>query len=366
VARLGGAEEVRDLSTNVKTLKQRLTAMIQASGPVSVATYMDLCLHDRQHGYYATRPGLGEDFITAPEISQIFGELIGLWLANEWQTLGGPERLNLVEIGPGRGTLMADAWRAARAVSGFTDAAQLHFLEPSPVLRTRLTERFADQRPVFLEHFEDIPQDEPVLVIANEWLDCLPVQQYARVGETWHERVIGLNDANELTFGLNPDALPPEIGADTVQDTLELQPGLKTLADGLANLFTHTAGRALLIDYGPASDTPGDTLRSYQKGEQIDPLSAPGESDLTCDIDFARLKRLSEKAGCAVSGPISQSAFLLRLGAEARLNQLADAHPDTANELYNGIRKLTDPAEMGERFQAICISRSDLASPAAF
>lgn len=348
------------------TLKQRLTAMIQASGPVSVATYMDLCLHDRQHGYYATRPGLGEDFITAPEISQIFGELIGLWLANEWQSLGAPKQLNLVEIGPGRGTLMADALRAAHSVPGFVDAVQLHFLEPSPVLRSHLTERFADHDPIFLDHFEDIPQDTPVLVIANEWLDCLPVQQYVRVGETWHERVIGLNDENELTFGLNTDALPPEIGRDTAEDTLELQPGLKTLAEGLSNLFAHTVGRALLIDYGPASDTPGDTLRSYQKGEQIDPLTAPGESDLTCDVDFARLKRLSEKAGCTVSGPISQSAFLLRLGAEARLNQLAKTHPDTANDLYHGIRKLTDPAEMGERFQAICISGYDLPPPAAF
>ena len=340
--------------------------MIQASGPVSIATYMDLCLHDRQQGYYATRPGIGEDFITAPEISQIFGELIGLWLANEWQSLGAPERLNLVEIGPGRGTLMADAWRAARSVPGFTDATQLHFLEPSPFLRTRLTERFADQSPVFLEHFEDIPQDGPVLVIANEWLDCLPVQQYVRVGETWHERVIGLNDANELTFGLNTDALPPAIAPDAAQGALELQPGLKTLAEELASLFTHTAGRVLLIDYGPASETPSDTLRSYQKGEQIDPLAAPGESDLTCDVDFSRLKRLSEKAGCAVSGPISQSAFFLRLGAEARLNQLAKMHPETAEDLYKGIRKLIDPAEMGERFQAICISGSGLAPPAAF
>lgn len=340
--------------------------MIQASGPVSVATYMDICLHDRKHGYYATRPGLGEDFITAPETSQIFGELIGLWLANEWHALDKPDRFNLIEIGPGRGTLMADAWRAARSVPGFTGAARLHFIEPSPVLRTHLADRFTDQAPIFLDQFEGIPRETPILLVANEWLDCLPVQQYARVGDAWHERVIGLDEAGELALGLNSDALPPEINPDQSLDAIEIQPGLKTLADGCADLFSDTPGRALLIDYGPAEGTPGDTLRSYKAGLQIDPLAAPGESDLTCDVDFARLKRLCQQANLSVSGPASQSALLLRLGAEARLNQLAKTHPETAQELYEGIRKLTDPAEMGERFQAICISHSALAPPAGF
>jgi len=366
LAGLVSTQEVAEFCAGVTSLKQRLISMIQASGPISVATYMDLCLHDRQHGYYATRPGLGEDFITAPEISQIFGELIGLWLANEWQALGKPDAFNLVEIGPGRGTLMADAWRAASSVPGFTHAAQLHFIEPSPVLRTKLSKRFAAQAPAFLDQFEDIPHKTPVLLVANEWLDCLPVQQYARVGDAWHERVIGLDTAGELAFGLNSEALPPEISPDQNSDTIEIQPGLKTLADGCADLFENTPGRALLIDYGPADSTPNDTLRSYQKGQQIDPLAAPGESDLTCDVDFGRLNRLCVQAGVAVSGPVSQSALLLRLGAESRLNQLAKAHPDTAKDLYEGIRKLTDPAEMGERFQAICISHSALTAPAGF
>lgn len=347
-------------------LKSRLTAMIRASGPLSVATYMDLCLHDRRRGYYATRPGLGEDFITAPEISQIFGELIGLWLAHEWQALGSPAQLTLVELGPGRGTLMADALRAANAVPGFAGAVQLHFLEASPVLRTSLTDLFADHQPNFLDQFEDIPTEHPLLLIANEWLDCLPVQQYLRVGEAWHERVIGLSDTDALTFGLNAQALPPEIAPDIPADSLELQPGLKTLCEQLRTLFAQTPGRALFVDYGPATGTPGDTLRSYQKGEQIDPLAAPGESDLTCDVDFARLSRLTRAQSLSVSGPVSQSQFLLQLGAEARLNQLAKLHPETADDLYAGIRKLTDPADMGERFQAICLSSGDLPPPAAF
>lgn len=347
-------------------LSDRLKAMIQASGPLSVATYMDLCLHDRRHGYYATRPGLGEDFITAPEISQIFGELIGLWLANEWHALGSPATVSLVEIGPGRGTLMTDALRASARVPGFADAAILHFIEPSPVLRTSLAERFKDNEPVFVDDFDALPTERPLLIVANEWLDCLPVQQYVRVGEAWHERVVGLTDAEELAFGLNAAPLPPEIDLGHAGDSLEIQPGLKTLAETLGGLLNRTQGRALLIDYGPADAFPDDTLRSYQRGVQIDPLAAPGDSDLTCDVDFARLVRLGAQQALAVHGPISQSAFLLRLGAEARLNQLVKSHPENADDLYQGIRKLTDPAEMGERFQALCLSSADLPGPAAF
>jgi len=350
----------------MSTLKQRLISMIQASGPISVATYMDLCLHDRQHGYYATRPGLGTDFITAPEISQIFGELLGLWAAHEWQQLGSPARFTLVEIGPGRGTLMSDALRAASAAPGFVEAADLHFIEPSPVLRQRLSEQFASQAPVFIDQLEQIATDQPVLILANEWLDCLPVQQYVRVGDTWHERVIGLDEGGALAFGLSDQPAPfaPDV-ADTQTD-VEWQPGLKTLAETLQTLLTQTRGRALLIDYGHAAAAPADTLRAYQNGKQIDPLQAPGASDLTCDVDFGRLHRLSDAAGLAAHGPISQSRFLLALGAEARLNHLAKQHPEQADTLYAGVKRLVDPAEMGARFQVLCLSSPDLASPAAF
>ncbi len=350
----------------MSTLTERLTAMIQASGPISVAAYMDLCLHDRMHGYYATRPGLGRDFITAPEISQIFGELLGLWAAHEWQQLGAPGRFNLLEIGPGRGTLMTDALRAAASVPGFAEAAQLHFIEPSPVLRAHLASKFESHAPVFLDHLEQAPSERPLLILANEWLDCLPVQQYVGVGEAWHERVIGLDDRGGLTFGLSdaPAAFVPEVSGE--QDAVELQPGLKTLVETLDSLLRQTRGRALLIDYGLATGTPGDTLRSYQDGAQISPLAAPGASDLTCDVDFGRLSRLAHAHGLPASGPVSQSQFLITLGAEARLNQLARQHPDRAEDLYAGVKRLVDPAEMGTRFQAICLSSPDLASPAAF
>lgn len=328
--------------------------MIQASGPISVATYMDLCLHDRRQGYYATRPGLGEDFITAPEISQIFGELIGLWAAHEWQKMGSPTRFSLVEIGPGRGTLMQDALRATRGIDGFHDAMRLHFVEASPVLQSTLSDKFSDHAPIFLSGLADTPTDAPFILIGNEWLDCLPVQQLQRVGDGWHERQIGLDENGELCFGLNPDAYPQNVIDSTDLDAIELQPGLKTLSETLRGLLDAAAGCALFIDYGTLTP-PQDTLRAYKDGQQVSPLALPGASDLTCDVDFARLQRLIETTGLHSGGVQTQSAFLLSLGAEARLNQLAKAHPDQAEALYAGIRKLVDPAEMGERFKAITI-----------
>ncbi|MEM6557860.1 MAG: SAM-dependent methyltransferase [Pseudomonadota bacterium] len=347
-------------------LKARLKAMIRASGPVSVAAYMDLCLHDRRHGYYATRPGLGEDFITAPETSQVFGELIGLWAAHEWQQMGAPERFSLIEIGPGRGTLMADALRATAGVPGFHAAMDICFIETSPVLKSHLTERFAASDIQFLNDLDAVPTDRPFLLIANEWLDCLPVQQFVKVGAAWHERVIGLDANGTLQFGLNSSALPDEISPSGLQTSIEIQPGLKTLISTLQHLFSTTPGRALFIDYGPADGSPEDTLRSYLNGAQIDPLAEPGQSDLTCDVDFNRLRQLTRSQTLRVDGPITQSQFLLALGAEARLNQLAKQHPDQADEIYARVKKLVDPSEMGSRFQVLTIGHPHLPSATAF
>lgn len=350
----------------MNNLKDRLIAMIEASGPISVAAYMDLCLHDRRHGYYATRPGIGTDFITAPETSQVFGELVGLWAAHEWQQLGAPAQFSLIEIGPGRGTLMADALRAAQSVPGFLDAARLHFVEPSPVLRDHLAKQFQTHAPAFLDDLGQSPTHQPVLILANEWLDCLPVQQYVRAGNTWHERVVGLDETGALAFGLQDQTAPFEPDVPDEQSEIEVQPGLKTVIAVADEILTAARGRALFIDYGETSIAPADTLRSYQRGQQVHPLAAPGASDLTCDVDFGRLSRLASASELSVHGPVSQSQFLLSLGAEARLNQLAKQHPMRADDLYDEVRRLVDPLAMGERFQALCLSSPDLAAPAAF
>lgn len=348
-------------------LKDRIIQVIRAQGPISVAAYMDLCLHDPKQGYYATRPGLGRDFITAPEISQIFGELLGLWAAHEWQQMGAPSRVTLCEIGPGRGTLIKDALRAAASNSGFSDAIDLILIEPSPFLQTQLKQTLSAHNPKFVESIEDLPTDQPVILLANEWLDCLPARQFQRVGDTWHERLIGVDQAGHLSLGLATDSadmsrFPPS----TKAESFELQPGLETLVASAAKTLSQTQGRMLLVDYGNAMHAPADTLRAYKEGRQISPLEAPGESDLTVDVDFGRLRRLGLGHRLKVSGPVPQGGFLMSLGAETRLNQLVRAHPDQANALYESVRKLVDPDEMGNRFNMICLSSEGLPPPAGF
>ena len=362
---LGGTQETCCHLGDVTTLKSRLKAMIRADGPMPVSAYMNTCLHDPKHGYYATRPGLGTDFITAPEISQIFGELLGLWSAHEWQAMDAPEAVNLIELGPGRATLMADALRASQSVPGFHDALSLNLVEASPTLRALQSSQLAAHNPSFQPDLNPIPTGHTI-ILANEYLDCLPARQFVQDGDDWRERVIGLDDNDALTFGLATDRAPQAI-ASASGGAVEFQPGLDVIIDQLKQRAE--AGdvfRALLIDYGPTDTAPTDTLRAYKAGEQVHPLADPGGCDLTVDVDFVRLKRLAEAAGLTVHGPVPQGQFLLSLGAEARLNRLTKTQPEQAENLYEGVRKLVDPDEMGTRFKAICISAGGLPPPAGF
>ncbi len=348
-------------------LKQRIAAMIRASGPMPVSAYMETCLHDPAEGYYATRPGLGEDFITAPEISQVFGELLGLWAAHEWQAMGSPEAFGLIELGPGRGTLMADALRASQIVHDFHKGLFLDLVEASPALQEVQAERLDRYAPDFKPSLSHITTGHSI-ILANEYLDCLPARQFVNTGTVWHERVIGLNEDGELSFGLAADRAPPPglVNRHKTQIT-ELQPGLDVLVDTLkARLENGDTFRALFIDYGPINHAPGDTLRAYKQGKQVDPLTHPGTSDLTVDVDFGRLKRLAEAAGLTVHGPIPQGALLMQLGVEARMQALIKSRPDQAETIYQSVQKLVDPTEMGQRFNAICISGPDLPVPAGF
>lgn len=346
------------------SLKDRLIQEIKASGPIPVAAYMQTCLHDPAEGYYATRPGLGRDFATAPEISQVFGELVGLWAAHEWRAMGSPDPLHLVELGPGRGTLMADALRATRGVAGFHDAINLTLVEASPTLRRTQAQSLAAYAPTFAAGIETAPAG-PAIIIANEFLDCLPVRQYVRAGGTWSEKAVGIGEDGALAFGLSP-AGPAEAGAST-QDALEVQPGLDGLVAALAARAEGGAPfRALFIDYGPADARPEDTLRAYRDGRQVDPLAHPGETDLTVDVDFGRLARLARTASLSASAPVPQGRWLMALGAQERLNALLLSNPGSAKEIHQALARLIDPADMGERFKAICLSSPDLPAPAAF
>ena len=347
------------------SLKDRLIRLIETGGPIPVSTYMQLCLHDTTQGYYATRPGIGRDFITAPEISQIFGELIGLWLVHEWKAMGAPDEVRLVEIGPGRGRLMQDALRLAMVAGGedFASAMCLTLVEPAPAMREVQRAGLAAAEPDFVNTLAEVP-DGPMLLIANEYLDCLPARQFRRDGEAWRECVIGLDAGGDLAFGLAADEqAAPEDAAET-SAVVEVQTGLDLI---IADLMTRTAPfRALFVDYGPADIAPGDSLRSYKDGEQISPLALPGASDLTVDVDFGRLARLARQAGLDVAGPVPQGLFLLGLGAQARLNQLVEANPDEAEAIFNAAQRLIDPKDMGERFKAICLSAPGLPAPAGF
>ncbi len=346
------------------TLHDRIIEIIASEGPIPVSTFMTLCLHDPDAGYYSVHPGLGRDFITAPEISQVFGELIGLWAVQEWHAMGAPKPFILAEFGPGRGTLMADALRAARGHGDFLDALELCLVEASPKLRALQAERLGAFHPVQIDDWRRLPGG-PLIAIGNEFLDCLPARQFVRAGDAWTERVVGLDEAGALCFGLAPAG---ETGSDGEPATdaaqCDLQPALGEIVDFLA--AREAPFRSLFIDYGPMDTAPGDTLRAFRDSEQVDPLGDPGHTDLTVDVDFSRFKRLALARGLSVAGPIELGSFLQNLGIQARLDQLVEANRDQGEAIYNSVSRLVDPQVMGERFKAICLSGPGLPPPTAF
>ena len=230
-------------------LRDRLAAQIAATGPLSLAEYMTICLHDPQAGYYATRPGLGAggDFVTAPLVSQMFGELIGLWAAACWRAMGAPSRIRLVEMGPGDGTLMADLLRAGAAVPGFIEAADLWLVEVSPPLKALQAERLTGATPRWGDNLDQVPEGAPMILVANELLDCLPTRQFVRTPQGWAERMVGLTEAGDLTFGLS--APLPAVGrAGEVGAVYESSPAQAALGAQIGARLAADGGAALLIE----------------------------------------------------------------------------------------------------------------------
>ncbi|HEX3406045.1 MAG TPA: SAM-dependent methyltransferase [Caulobacteraceae bacterium] len=337
-------------------LKARLEAEIAATGPIDVAAFMTRCLFDPLDGYYATRPALGArgDFITAPLVSQMFGELIGLWLVETWRGLGAPPRFVLAEAGPGDGTLMADALRAARLAPAFGQAAELWLIEASAPLRAAQAERLADAGPRWAASLAELPGDAPLLLVANELLDCLPARQFERVGRGWAERVVGLGESGELTFGLRPAALPDAPDGAPPGAVVERSAAQEAFAAELAGRLVARGGAALLIDYGRDAPGAGDTLQALQGHRKVCPLAAPGEADLTVHADFPAVLAAARSAG-AHAGLLTQGAFLRRLGIETRAAALARARPDRADVVGRQLERLTAPDRMGELFKAAAI-----------
>ncbi|MBI1359460.1 MAG: SAM-dependent methyltransferase [Alphaproteobacteria bacterium] len=345
-------------------LAQRIRDSIRVNGPMPVSLYMLMCLHDPEHGYYATRPSFNRDFTTAPETSQVFGELIGLWAAHEWLAMGSPESVRLVELGPGRGVMMYDMLRAARAAPGFADAVRVTMIEASPALRRAQQERLVGRTLEYFPDLEAVPPG-PAIIVGNEFLDCLAIRQYVRDGNGWRERAVGLAAGDELVFGLGPAAELPE-RIIPVGDQVEVAPGLDAIVEIIARRFRKDPGRALFLDYGPDDGSPGDTLRAFRQGAQVDPLTDPGACDLTADVDFPRLRQIGLREGLAVHGALRQGHFLSRLGVWERAKRLGAANPARASEITAGVSTLTAPEEMGARFKAICFAPQGAPAPAGF
>jgi len=358
----------------VTALKRILVEQIRQTGPLTIAHFMAACLYEPRHGYYANAPRIGADgdFITAPEASQMFGELIGLWCVHEWDVLGRPDPMQLIELGPGNGALISDAWRAARIEPAFRSATQLHLIEISAALRARQAQALArfDVRPHWHERL-DATLERPSLIIANEFLDCLPIRQFVRAEDGWRERLVGADEQDALAFGLSPHTLrpgdqviPPALHDAPEGAIAEFAPGLEAWVDLLAQRLKAAPGRALIIDY--AGDGQSDTLQAVRAHKKESPLAAPGEADLTARVDFVALKILARASGLQVAGPSPQGHFLNGLGLDARAFALSKAHPERAERIAREVARLTAPDQMGTLFKALCLSSPNLPPPAGF
>ena len=359
---------------SVAGFRERLVRHIRAHGPMTVAAYMTMALHDPDCGYYARRNPFGArgDFITAPEISQIFGELIGLWCAAQWQLMGSPNPVVVAELGPGRGTLMADFLRATQRMAGFREALRLYLIEASPLLRETQRQALNDLDPIWVSNLDEVP-DGPLLLVANEFLDALPIRQLVRGRAHWAERMVAADATGYLAFtdGAESPALNllvPLDQRDAAPGTIvEICPAAANLAGALAERLTRHPGAALFVDYGYAKAAPGDTLTAISAHRSANVLGDPGAADLSAHVDFAAFANAARDAGAAAHGPATQRAFLTALGAEARLTALLrQAAPAQRDALETGLRRLIDPHEMGTLFKVLALTSPGLPAPAGF
>ena len=347
------------------TLTDLLRRHIIVEGPISIASYMQEALWHPEFGYYTMRDplGAGGDFVTAPEISQMFGEVLGLCLAQTWMDQGRPAPFTLAELGPGRGTLMADILRATRSVPGFSASADIIFLENSPVLREIQAEALPNTGVRWINKNEDLPQ-QPLILVANEFFDALPIRQFVRDGEVWRERQVGLSQGG-LVFGLGAPqpqpALALRLGDTRDGDIVEHCPAAAPVMAAIASRLAAHGGAAVLIDYGNWRCL-GDTLQAMRRHRHVDPLNAPGTADLTAHVDFGALATAA--SGCAHTHLTPQGVFLERLGITARAQHLARRAKGGALErVIRAHRRLTHPEEMGQHFKVIGFYPSDAAAP---
>jgi NADH dehydrogenase [ubiquinone] 1 alpha subcomplex assembly factor 7 len=357
-----------------ESLRQRLKTRLTLSGPMTVADYMSEALSNPRHGYYRHSDPLGTrgDFITAPEISQIFGELIGAWLAERWQALGSPAKVRLVELGPGRGTLIADALRATRNVAGFHAAIDLHLVEINETLKQAQREAIAKYTTArWHDGFPGVPEDAPLLLVANEFFDALPIRQLQRTAQDWRERLVSLQD-EALRFVLAPGPSPlaallsPALQA-SAGAIAEISLPARALARDIGERIARRRGAALIVDYGYTRPRLGDSLQAVAQHKVADPLASPGEADLSAHVDFAALAQSAQAAGTMSYGPTTQGEFLQALGIEQRLAALTQrADAAQAAVLQGGVQRLIAPRQMGTLFKVLALSDKQSSAPAGF
>ncbi len=358
----------------MNALAERIASLIAAQGPLSIAQFMAMSALDPQFGYYTTRNplGAGGDFVTSPEISQTFGELIGLWCVQAWFDQGRPSPVRLVELGPGTGSLMEDALRAAKLVPEFRQAIDVVLVDASPALVTRQEERLANAgvRVTWRPQFDESLCDRPLFLIANEFFDALPIRQFVKTARGWCENMVALDSNQNLALALSPDPSPLDVptGRGDVAEgaVYEASPASTALAEQIAGAIAAHGGAALIIDYGRTGAGFGDTLQAVGKHQFRDVLTAPGETDLSAHVDFDALARAAARGGAASIGPVTQGEFLAGLGILDRMMALQRQNPGGREEIAVAVDRLINPAQMGTLFKALAILPKGAPKPPGF
>jgi len=359
----------------MNALASRIARQIEMDGPISVAQFMTIALHDPFAGYYATRDPIGAagDFITAPEVSQMFGELLGAWIVQAWRDQGCPSAARLVELGPGRGTLMADILRVAKLDPQFLASTEVVLIETSARLREAQSENLKSM-PVairWLERFDETLTDMPLFLLANEFFDALPIRQFSFTECGWCERMVGVEKAEALVFGLSPASSPFQIPAErgspergVVCETCEMG---EELASQIAHVVARKGGAALIVDYGYDAEAGyGETLQAVAQHGYASLLDNPGEADLSAHVNFAALARAAVRAGAKAYGPVPQGEFLLSLGIVQRAEALSRNQLAKAPTICAQVERLIAPEQMGRLFKALAILPAGAPRPEGF